>query len=176
MRKGLAVLCLLGFVALVGFPGVAAAEKTVFIKNTTTGPVKVYIAFGADSQVTMKNVGFPCTFFNTEPRGLNCGFDLPAGQQKQIGQKGQIIGMSVGFNKAPGCGVTLGEIFANKTGPGAEAIDISVVDGFNEKIVIQYDHPSDKTASFKIGPPCPFDTMRAAKGIGPVVVAIRNRG
>ena len=166
MRKGfIAALFVLVLVILVALP--ASAEKTVFIKNGTNATAKVYIAFGADSQVTMKNIGFPCTFFNAEPRGLNCGFDLPAGQQKQIGQKGQILGMSVGFNKAPGCGVTLGEVFVNKTGPGAEAIDISVVDGFNEKIVIEYDNPANKAASFKIGPPCGLKDNQKVLGVFP---------
>ena len=153
MRRGfIAALFALVVFMLVALP--ASAEKTVFIKNDTNTTAKVYISFGADSQINMKNIGFTCTFFNQEPRGLNCGFDLPARQQKQISQTGKILNMTVSFNKAPGCGVTLAEINANRPGAGADATNISVVDGFNENIVVQYDNPSNKTASFKIGPPC----------------------
>jgi len=165
MRKGFIVaLFVLALVTMVALP--ASAEKTVFIKNDTNASVKVYISFGADSQVNMKNLNF-CTFFNTEPRGLNCGFDLPNKQQKQISQPGKILNMTVAFNKAPGCGVTLAEINANRPGAGADATNISVVDGFNEKIVVQYDHPSNKSLSFKIGPPCGLIGNEKVLGVFP---------
>jgi hypothetical protein len=166
MRKGfVAALFVFALVTLVALP--ASAEKTVFIKNTTAAPVKVYVAFGADSQVNKNNIGFPCTFFNTEPRGLNCGFDLSKGEQKQISQKGKILNMTVAFNKAPGCGVTLAEVNANRSGIGADATNISVVDGFNEKIVVQYDHPNNKSLSFKIGPPCGLTDNEKVLGVFP---------
>lgn len=153
MKKGfITALLVLALITLIALP--ASAEKTVIIKNGTNAAAKVYISFGADSQINKNNIGFPCTFFNQEPRGLQCGFDLAAGQPKQISQKGKILNMTVGFNKAPGCGVTISEINVNRPGAGADATNISLVDGFNEKIVVQYDHPTNKAASFKIGPPC----------------------
>ena len=166
MRKGFIVaLFVLALVTMVALP--ASAEKTVFIKNDTNAPVKVYISFGADSQINKNNIGFPCTFFNVEPRGLNCGFDLPNKQQKQISQTGKILNMTVAFNKAPGCGVTLAELNANRPAAGADATNISVVDGFNEKIVVQYDNPANKAASFKIGPPCGLTGNEKVLGVFP---------
>jgi hypothetical protein len=164
MKKGfLIVLSLLAFAVFVAHPGVAEAkQKKVIVKNMTNAIAQVNINFGADSKINKNNLGTLCNKRGT-PSNLNCGFDLGPKESKEISNPSfQMMDFSLAFNKLLGCGATKAELAVNM--PGGDAFDVSVVDGFNEKIAMIFDNGQKQV---KLGPPCGVTGNEKGYGVFP---------
>ena len=180
MRKGLAIIvCSLVLGVFFIQAGTAQAQnksKTIVFKNDPANKnvAQVNINFGAESQVTKNDFLSICNMRGT-PSNLNCGFDLKPGESKTFDPKGKQMNFAVAFNKVVDCGATKGEasINMNKPDPNThkpmqDTFDVSVVDGFNEKITATYD-PAPNTPAKKVvlGPPCGLDNNQRAYGVFP---------
>ena len=164
MKKGfLVILSLLAFAVFIAHPGVAEAkQKKVIVKNMTNAIAQVNINFGADSKINKSNLGQLCNQRATTSN-LNCGFDLGPKESKEIPNPSfQMMDFSLAFNKLIGCGSTKAELAVNM--PGQDAFDVSVVDGFNEKIAMIFDNGQKQV---KLGPPCGVTGNEKGYGVFP---------
>ena len=120
-------------------------DKTVTIINNQSAPATVFINFGAESALNSKDL----SFCQQQP-ALNCQFRLGAKQSQEITnpQKKKLV-MSLAFNKPVTCGSTKAEITVNNP-DFCDNADVSVVDGFNERIQIKVDTPPNIVL---LGPP-----------------------
>ncbi len=165
MRKGfLVVLCLFVAAVFVMQADIAdAKQKKIVVKNNTTASAKVFINFGADSGITKSKMGSICT---RGASNLNCGFDLAAGKDVTIPNDGYLpVNMTIAFNKDIGCGSTKAELNVNKTGSAGDAANVSLVDGFNEKIKMVFERTG--AAPVVMGPPCGIAGNEKVFGVYP---------
>jgi hypothetical protein len=127
----------------------APKQKTVTIRNTQNQPAKVYINFGADSAFNSNDLSF-CDPQTKTP--LNCQFTMPALSPQAIPNPAfKYINMTVSFNQPVACGSTKAEMVVNNPN-FCDVFDVSVVDGFNEKIQLELDsRPVGQVVT--LGPP-----------------------
>jgi len=114
---------------------------TVTIENQsqTKEGVSVYIAFGAKSIVTPRAAGWEfCQQEKSYP--LVCDFVLAPASIQTLPLAGMYANFTVSFGGAVTCGTTKAEVNVNQTGdsPWYNTADISLVDGFNAKLAIEY--------------------------------------
>ena len=123
----------------------AKKDKTVTIINNQSAPATVFINFSDTSLLNSKDL----SFCRQQP-ALNCQFTLGAKQSQEITNplKKKLI-MSLAFNKPVTCGSTKAEITVNNP-EFCDNADVSVVDGFNEKIEIKVAAPPSTVI---LGPP-----------------------
>ena len=138
---------LLTLVLLASGPAQAADKnKTVRITNQQGTPAKVYINFAADSALKPSDVPF-CTV--TGP--LNCEFTLAArGSRDLPNPQARYLNMALAFNAPVSCGSTKAEVLVNNP-TWYDVLDVSVVDGFNEKIQMNLTPTGGRTT--QLGPP-----------------------
>src|SRR5215470_8448841 len=107
----------------------ADKNKMVRITNKQNAPAEVYINFAADS--TLKPTDLPfCKI--TGP--LNCQFTLSANSSQDVpNPQAKYFNMALAFNAPVNCGSTKAEVLVNNPN-WYDILDVSVVDGFNEKI------------------------------------------
>jgi len=122
----------------------ATKDKTVTIINNQSAPATVFTNFGAESVLRPKDLSF------CQQQPDNCQFTLGARQSREITnpQKKKLV-MSLAFNKPVDCGSTKAEIIVNNP-DFCDNADVSVVDGFNERIQIKVDTPPNIVL---LGPP-----------------------
>lgn len=124
----------------------AKKDKTVTIKNQQSERATVYINFGADSQLNSQSLSF-CD----QKTPLNCQFTLDANSSREIPNPGKkYINMALAFNQPVACGSTKAEVIVNNP-KWCDIFDVSVVDGFNEKIQINLTPRSGNLVH--LGPP-----------------------
>jgi len=104
----------------------------------------VYFSFGSDSKVLPTDWPF-CSV--TAP--LNCNATM-TGELELPTQGGKYLNVTVAFNAPVGCGSTKAEINVNNPA-WYDTMDVSLVDGFSNKIAIEYTPPVG--AKTLIGPP-----------------------
>jgi len=128
-RLTLCVLSLLLALSTSAAAQTGAKSKTVRVTNQQNAPAEVYINFAPDSVLKPTDLPF-CTV--TGP--LNCHFTLAAHASQDVPNPGhKYLNMSVAFNAPVSCGSTKAEVAANNPN-WYDVLDVSVVDGFNEKI------------------------------------------
>jgi len=150
-RKVLVVSALLALAMWLGNAGdldAAAKQKRVVVKNQQATAVTASISFGADSEVNAQTLG---TFCKSSTGKLNCVFDVPANGNKEIPNFGfKYLNMAVAFKANVGCGSTKAEVTVNNP-KWYDVMDVSLVDGFNEKVQINVTPTGAKTVV--LGPP-----------------------
>lgn len=173
MRKGIVLALLLSvltvFAVHVGIVGAAEPikQKQIIFKNMSGSKAEVNVNFDATGEINTNNMDGICTMRKTASQ-YNCGFDLDAsGPKSQVSFPNSFrpISMAVAFNKYVGCGSTKAEITVNwKKGP--DSMDVSLVDGFNEKIQIIWE-PKTGGQKVTMGPPCGKDGNERVYGVFP---------
>jgi hypothetical protein len=104
-------------------------NKQVRITNKQSAPARVYINFAADSVLKPTDLPF-CEV--TGP--LNCQFTLAANSSQDIpNPQAKYLNMALSFSAPVTCGSTKAEVLVNNP-KWFDILDVSVVDGFNEKI------------------------------------------
>ena len=130
-RLGLCVLSLLLVFSSSAAAQTGSKSKTVRLTNQQNAPAEVYINFAADSVLKSSDLPF-CKA--TGP--LNCQFTLAAHASQAFPNPGnKYLNMALAFNAPVNCGSTKAEVIANNP-TWYDILDVSVVDGFNEKIQI----------------------------------------
>ena len=170
MRKGfVAMLCLLVlaiFIVQVGTANAQTKQKTVVIENKSGQTAKVYINFGGDSQITKKDMVVDGKNICTINYGAekNCAFELANNASVTVpNPKFVPLNFTVAFNAFVDCCATKSEINANKS--GNDAANVSVVDGFNEKIKLTFKVTGKQ--DIVMGPPCGWDGNTNIYGVYP---------
>jgi hypothetical protein len=117
-------------------------QTTVSVGNDTEADTTVYLAFGANSVVLPASTGWS---FCAPTSSLTCGFKLAAHQAQELPLAGQYLNVTIAFDAGVGCGSTKAELNVNNPA-WYDTLDVSLVDGFSNKIAIT-------SGSTKIGPP-----------------------
>ena len=142
-------LCFISLVLALQVIGVAQAadkNKAVRITNQQGAPAEVYINFAADSVLKPTDLPF-CKV--TGP--LNCHFTLAARSSQDFpNPQAKYLNMALAFNAEVTCGSTKAEVLVNNPG-WFDVLDVSVVDGFNEKIQINLTPTGGQLT--QLGPP-----------------------
>ena len=129
--------------------GVAEKDKTIAFENNKSAPADVYINFGADSVVNASTLGAFCDSKSTPP--LNCHFVLAKNSSVDLPNPGnRYVNLAAALNAPVTCGSTKAEVIANNP-VWFDIVDVSVVDGFNEKIEIDVKGSDGSTQI--LGPP-----------------------
>jgi hypothetical protein len=114
------------------------------VHNATSDPTTVYASFGSDSVVGVDDWSF-CS----KSGDLNCSFELSADTSRLMPDPdGKYLNVTFSFDAAVGCGVTKAEVNINNPN-WYDTLDVSLVDGFSNKIQIDADHGDSTT---QIGP------------------------
>ena len=131
---------------LSGAAEAADKNKTVRITNRQGTQAQVYINFAADSVLKPTDVPF-CKVTGS----LNCEFTLAANSSRDIpNPQAKYLNMALAFNAQVTCGSTKAEVLVNNPN-WFDILDVSVVDGFNEKIQINLTPTGGSTT--QLGPP-----------------------
>ena len=145
-RLGLCVLSLV--LALQGSAPAQTGDKnkSVRITNQQGTAAEVYINFAADSVLKPADLPF-CRV--TAP--LNCQFTLAARSSQDFpNPQAKYLNMAMAFNAPVTCGSTKAEVLVNNP-KWFDILDVSVVDGFNEKVQINVTPANGKMT--QLGPP-----------------------
>lgn len=169
MRKGfLVVLSVLALAIFIGHSSIAESgqkQKKVIIKNMQDKTAEVNINFSDISGINKRDLGKLCDKRGTTSN-LNCGFDLGPHQSVEIPNPNfKMLSMALAFNKLVTCGATKAELTVNVQGD--DVFDVSVVDGFNEKIVMTFDPDRAGSKQVKLGPPCGLAGNERVYGVFP---------
>jgi|GEM_PF-1399135 len=135
-------------------------KKTVKLTNRKDSPVIAYINFGADSQIQANDLGGFCTATGK----LNCNLTLQANTSVLLPNSSyKYLNMALAFNKPVTCGSTKAEVIANNPN-WFDILDVSVVDGFNEKIQMNV---TSGGRTVQLGPPVGKTGNRNVFGVFP---------
>lgn len=111
---------------------------TVTIENQTQEGVTVYIAFGSRSIITPAAPNWEfCHEEKSYP--LVCDFTLAPASIQTLPLAGMYANFTVSMGAAVTCGSSLAEVNVNQTSPPwYNTADVSLVNGFNAKLAIEY--------------------------------------
>jgi hypothetical protein len=129
-----------------GSPGNADAGtySHVRVANRTGTPTTAYVSFGADSKVTT----FP---FCGDAGG--CSFNLAAGASQDLPTGGAYLNITLSFDQAVGCKVSLGEVNVNNPAWNEDTANISLVNGWSNDLEITSSLPdASADAAIVLGP------------------------
>jgi len=128
-------------------PALAADKnKSVRITNRQNVPAEVYINFADNSMLKPTDLPF-CKVTGS----LNCQFTLAANSSQDVpNPQAKYFNMALAFNAPVNCGSTKAEVQVNNPN-WYDVLDVSVVDGFNEKIQINLTPTGGNTT--QLGPP-----------------------
>ncbi len=129
------------------------------IENKTKDPTTVYVAFGADSVVLPANWPF-CT-----GGGLNCSFPMAKLSARPLPLGGAYLNATFSFGAPVTCNTTKAEININNPG-WYDTLDVSLVDGFSNKISILAT-PFGSKSPILLGPPKGKDGNEKVYGLFP---------
>jgi len=131
---------------VIGVAQAADKNKAVRITNQQGTPAEVYINFAADS--VLKPTDLP---FCKATGPLNCHFTLAARSSQDVpNPQAKYLNMALAFNAEVTCGSTKAEVLVNNPS-WFDVLDVSVVDGFNEKIQINLTPTGGQLT--QLGPP-----------------------
>jgi len=145
-RLGLCVVSL-----VLALQGSATAQtgdknKTVRISNQQGTAAEVYINFAADSVLKPTDLPF-CRVTGQR----NCQFTLAARSSQDFpNPQAKYLNMALAFNAPVTCGSTKAEVLVNNP-KWFDILDVSVVDGFNEKVQINLTPTNGQMT--QLGPP-----------------------
>jgi hypothetical protein len=120
----------------------------------------VFFSFGADSKIQAADWASFCTV--TSP--LTCNFTM-TGSKALPNPTGAYLNVTLAFGAAVGCGGTKAEINVNNP-TWFDTLDVSLVDGYSNKIEIDYT-PLGGTTATKLGPPLGKDGNEQILGVFP---------
>lgn len=124
----------------------ALRPLTLSVRNSSSGNTTVYVAFGADSTV------LPAAWPFCVGSGLNCSFPLPTGATKDLPLGGQYVNATFSFGAAVTCGITKAEVNLNNSS-WYDIADVSLVDGFSNKVSIALLAYTKGSKEITLGPP-----------------------
>ena len=130
-------------------PGPASnAGTSVIVSNRQTTTTVVYVAFGSDSKVGVKDWAF------CKGSGLTCSFPLAAMTTQPLPMAGKYLNATFSFGGPVTCGVTKAELNVNNPA-WYDTFDVSLVDGYSNKVGMVYTPPAsaDAGAPVALGPP-----------------------
>lgn len=139
---------LAALVLVLGCNGKPAPKKTnattLAVANQTTDDTTVYVAFGADSQISAKDWSF------CNGSGLTCSFPLKGTSSITMpNENGKYINATFAFGQAVGCGATKAEVNINNPS-WYDTLDVSLVDGYSNNV--QINAIPTKGAKMQFGP------------------------
>jgi len=121
-------------------------NKTVRITNQQGAAAEVYVNFAADSVLKPTDLPF-CRVTGQR----SCQFTLAARSSQDFpNPQAKYLNMALAFNAPVTCGSTKAEVLVNNP-KWFDILDVSVVDGFNEKVQINLT-PTNGTPT-QLGPP-----------------------
>lgn len=126
-----------------------AKRKKIVLVNNQSSAADVFINFGADSKINVSNLGGFCDSQSIAP--LNCHHTLAANNSEELPNRDfKYVNLALAFNHVVDCGATKAEVIANNPA-WCDIEDVSVVDGFNNKIEIDAIGAGGGTE--RLGPP-----------------------
>ena len=126
-------------------PSPTPAKTTVTVTNQADDAT-VYVAFGADSKVIVSDWAF-C--ISSGP--LTCNFSLTKSASQALPTAGKYLNATITSSAPVGCGTTKAELNVNNPN-WYDVLDVSLVDGYSNKIEIIY-KPLTSTTTTTLGPP-----------------------
>lgn len=164
--KLLTICCLALLTSCRGCPpspsaGDAAVASTAAVLNNTTTPTTVYVSFGANSKVGPADWASFCA---STPSG--CSFPLAPGASQALPAGGKALDVTIAFDQAPGCGVTLAEMNLSIAGWSYDTANISLVNGWSNNVQINV------SGAETLGPTLGPDANANVFGVFPVACDI----
>jgi len=133
----------------------------VTLTNAQAASSLVYVAFGSDSAIQAASWSSFCAVTSA----LTCNFSLAGiGSQLLPNATGAYLNATIAFNAPVACAMTKAEINVNNPA-WYDTLDVSLVDGYSNKIVIDYTPPGG--ALTKLGPPNGKDGNEKVLGLYP---------
>lgn len=128
----------------------APARSTVSVTNASSTSTMVRVAFGSVSIVRSWSFCTP-----DDSGAAACSFPLASLQTQPLPLAGQYLNATIAFG-APsvGCGSTKAELNINNPQPWYDIADVSLVDGYSNKISVLFTNPGGGEAGVvALGPP-----------------------
>ena len=136
-------------------------SATLVVTNSHASPAMVFVSFGADSIVTASSWSF-CH----QDAGLNCTFQLAANTSMLMPLGGLYVNATFSFYKPVTCNTTKAEVNLNNPN-WYDITDVSLVDGYSEKIAVFVSPPGVDGGSVSIGPPLGREGNEKVFGVYP---------
>lgn len=131
----------------------AAGSASVVVSNDTGATAEVHVAFGAGSVIQPSNWSSFCTPPPSDGAvAQTCHFALRGSESRRLPLEGKWLNATLAFNATPSCGSTKAELNVNNPS-WYDIVDVSLVDGYNNKIKITALEPAADASSVVLGPP-----------------------
>ncbi len=157
-----AVVAVVGVAAIMAtrghVPQATGGGTTVTIENRTGRDTTVFFAFGADSVVKAADWSSFCA-----GSGLVCQAPLKAHASQELPTGGRYLNVTFAFGGAVSCNTTKAEVNVNNP-KWYDVLDVSLVDGYSNPIVIE---ATDSAGTTKLGPPNGPDGNEKVFGLYP---------
>jgi hypothetical protein len=128
-------------------PPAPSSGTKVSISNRQKAATTVYVAFGSDSKVGVKDWAF------CQGTGLTCSFQLAGETHQPLPTGGAYLNATLSFGAAVTCNVTKAELNVNNPA-WFDTYDVSLVDGYSNQIGMLYSPPGpDAGPPVALGPP-----------------------
>ncbi len=109
-------------------------HKKIVLVNNQSSAADVFINFASNSVINVTNLGGFCD--SQSIGSLNCHHTLAANKSEDLPNPDfKYVNLALAFNHVVDCGATKAEVIANNP-DWYDIMDVSVVDGFNNKIEI----------------------------------------
>lgn len=118
------------------------------VVNDTGTAATVYVTFGSDSVVVPSSWSAFCTAGAVG----SCSFPLAMHTTQDLPLGGQYLNATLSFNRTATCGVTKAEVNVNNP-KWYDIADVSLVDGYSDKIKITAEQPGSDAGVTVLGPP-----------------------
>jgi len=138
-----------------------SSGTSVVVSNRQKATTVVYVAFGSDSKVGVKDWAF------CKGSGLTCSFQLATSTSQPLPTGGRYLNATFSFGGPVTCGVTKAELNVNNPA-WYDTFDVSLVDGFSNKVGMVYTPPADAGGPVTIGPPVGATGNEKVLGVFPV--------
>jgi hypothetical protein len=133
------------------------------IVNNQSSAADVFINFASNSVINVTNLGGFCD--SQSIGSLNCHHTLAANKSEDLPNPDfKYVNLALAFNHVVDCGATKAEVIANNP-DWYDIMDVSVVDGFNNKIEI--DAAEHGKMPVKLGPPAGMTGNQQLFGVFP---------
>jgi hypothetical protein len=146
-----------------GSDAAAGGSAHVRVVNDTGNAVAVFATFGADSVVRSAAWSSFCT---PQPSG-GCQFPLSGHATQDLPLGGQYLNATFTFNHAATCGSTKAEVNINNP-KWYDIADVSLVDGYSDKIKITAVEPGADAGANVLGPPVGREGNERVFGVFPL--------
>jgi len=138
-------------------------HKKIVLVNNQSSAADVFINFASNSVINVTNLGGFCD--SQSIGSLNCHHTLAANKSEDLPNPDfKYVNLALAFNHVVDCGATKAEVIANNPN-WYDIMDVSVVDGFNNKIEI--DATEHGKMPVKLGPPAGMTGNQQLFGVFP---------